>query len=91
MKRQAIPWLSVIGIVAVLCVFWKPLLWLAAILLIVLALFIGRILWESVSIKRRIERDPDGYFASSAPQTSHDDNVIEAEYTEQEVMPDERH
>ena len=70
---------TVIGILLVVTL-WKPLLWLAVIVLIAMGIFFGKVLVESTQVREEIARDPDAYFEKQKNGT-----VIDAEYTVTEV------
>jgi len=77
----------------VLMVFWQPLLWLMMIVMVVLIVLGLRIMIKSSKIKDEINQDPDAYFnqydTSKRNQDISSADIIDVEYTEKEVHPNE--
>ena len=80
-------------LVMVLTIFWRPIVWIALIGMVALIIFGLKVLITSSKVKDEINQDPNAYFEqfekSKKSQDVFDADVIDVEYTEKEVGPNE--
>lgn len=81
---------TAIAFVAVICIFWRPILWVIIILVVFLAIWIGVVLYRANKIKQEMDKDPEEYFNQQRVVQEKEANkdVIDVEYTEKEVVPE---
>ena len=82
--------ITAIAFVAVICIFWRPILWVVVILVVFLAIWIGVVLYRANKIKKEMDKDPEAYFDQQRVQQEKDasKDVIDVEYTEKEEVPE---
>jgi flagellar biosynthesis/type III secretory pathway M-ring protein FliF/YscJ len=81
---------AAIAFVVVICIFWRPILWVIIILVVFFAIWIGVVLYRANKIKKEMDKDPEAYFDQQRQQQEKEasKDVIDAEYTEKEVVPE---
>ena len=80
-------------LVMILTVFWQPIVWLMIIAMVVMIVLGLRIMIKSSKVKDEINQDPDKYFSQYETSRKNQDissaDIIDVEYTEKEVHPNE--
>ncbi|MBQ7891130.1 MAG: hypothetical protein IJO78_01140 [Erysipelotrichaceae bacterium] len=93
MKYDVSRIIGLLLLVMVLTVFWQPLVWLMIIAMVVMIVLGLRIMMKSSKIKDEINQDPDKYFSQYETSRKNQDissaDIIDVEYTEKEVHPNE--
>ncbi len=80
-------------LVMILTVFWQPIVWLMIIAMVVMIVLGLRIMIKSSKVKDEINQDPEKYFSQYETSRKSQDissaDIIDVEYTEKEVHPNE--